>query len=143
MAETSAQQVLAEDKAQAPSVDVLEQLKNPEVQASLAVLIDNLPKLTELAVTLSQTYDLVKTLANDQVFVEDMKGGLTEFIKPIEHKVKECASAAIEANERAEKNTAPIGIMGMMKMLKDPQVQHTLRFAQAFLDITAERKSHR
>lgn len=121
-------------------MDVLEQLLQPEVQQSLTELIEQLPKLTELVGLLTKTYDFAHQVATDRVLIEDFAGGLQEMLKPVEQKVKGVASAAIEANERAEQSNEQIGLFGMLRMLKDPEVQRMLRFAQAYLDIVGERK---
>lgn len=120
--------------------DVLDQLMKPEIQQSLTVLVENLPKLAEMTTVLTKTYDLVQTIANDRVLISDMKGGMEEFVRPIQDKAKGIAQAAIEANDRAHEETTTIGLFGLLKMLKDPQVQKALRFAQAFLEVTAERQ---
>lgn len=120
--------------------DVLDQLLKPEVQESLTVLVDQLPKLTEMMTLLTKTYDLAQKVATDRVLIQDMVGGIQEVVKPLEEKVKGVASAAIEANDRAEQSDATIGLFGMLKLLKDPELQKMLRFAQAYLDIMNERK---
>jgi len=120
--------------------DVLDQLMKPEVQQSLTVLVENLPKLAEMTTVLTKAYDLVQTVANDRVLIDDLKGGMEEFVKPIQEKAKGIAQAAIEANDRSQVETTTVGLFGLLKMLKDPQVQKTLRFAQAFLEVSAERK---
>ncbi|NTX59028.1 DUF1641 domain-containing protein, partial [Myxococcus sp. CA039A] len=120
--------------------DVLDQLLKPEVQESLTVLVDQLPKLTEMMTLLTKTYDLVQKVATDRVLIQDMVGGIQEVVKPLEEKAKAIASAAIEANDRAQQSDATIGLFGMLKLLKDPELQRILRFAQAYLDIMNERK---
>ncbi|USG66637.1 DUF1641 domain-containing protein [Brevibacillus ruminantium] len=139
----SEQAVVTKESVTRESLDVLDQLMKPEVQESLTILVDNLPKLAEMVTMLTKTYDVVNGLANDQVFVEDLKGGVQEFVKPIQEKAMGIASAAMEANERSQEETATIGLFGILKMLKDPQVQKTLRFAQAFLDVLGERQAAR
>ena len=121
-------------------LDVLEQLTKPEIQEALTVLIDQLPKLAEMTKQLTKAYDFVQTAMNDEVLINDMKGGIVEMAKPVVDKAKGLAAAAMEAKERAEVNSGTIGIFGLMNMLKDPQVQYALRFAQAFLDVSAEKK---
>lgn len=121
--------------------DVLDQLMKPEIQQSLTVLVENLPKLAEMTTVLTKTYDLVQTVANDHVLINDLKGGMEEFVKPIQDKAKGIAQAAIEASDRSQAETSTtVGLFGLLKMLKDPQVQKALRFAQAFLEVTAERQ---
>jgi len=120
--------------------DVLEQLLKPEVQEALTTLIDNLPKLAEMTALLTKTYDLAQKVVTDRVLIQDTLGGITEVLKPIEEKAKYFASAAIEANDRAETQEATIGLFGMLKMLKDPELQRMLRFGHAYLEILGERK---
>jgi len=120
--------------------DVLDQLLKPEVQEALTVLVDQLPKLSEMMALLTKTYDLAQKVATDRVLIQDMVGGFQEVVKPLEEKVKGYASAAIEANDRAEHSEATIGLFGMLRLLKDPELQRMLRFGQAYLDILGERK---
>ncbi|MEK3912210.1 DUF1641 domain-containing protein [Paenibacillus sp. FSL H7-0331] len=142
MAQTTAQ-VSEQEVSVAPATvkaDVLDQLLKPEVQEALTVLVDQLPRLTEMMTLLTKTYDLANKVANDRVLIQDMVGGIQEVVKPIEEKVKGYASAAIEANDRADQSEATIGLFGMLKLLKDPELQKMLRFSQAYLDILSERK---
>ncbi|RXZ82654.1 DUF1641 domain-containing protein [Paenibacillaceae bacterium] len=120
--------------------DVLDQLLKPEVQEALTVLVDQLPRLSEMMALLTKTYDLAEKVANDRVLIDDTVGALKEVVKPIEEKVKGYASAAIEANDRADQSESTIGLFGMVKLLKDPELQRMLRFGQAYLDILGERK---
>jgi uncharacterized protein YjgD (DUF1641 family) len=124
-------------------LDVLTPFLKPEVQESLKVLAEHLPKLTEMAILLTKTYDFAQSVATDRVLIEDFKGGIQEFVKPVQEKVKDIASAAIEANDRAQASNETIGLFGLLKMLKDPQIQKVFRFAQAFLDVTSERQKQR
>ncbi|WP_127581306.1 DUF1641 domain-containing protein [Paenibacillus koleovorans] len=122
------------------SIDVLDQLIRPEVQESLTILVENLPKLAEMVTVLTKAYDFAQSVATDRVLIDDFKTGLEEFVKPVADTAKGIASAAMEANDRAQAESATIGLFGILRMLKDPQVQKTLRFAQAFLNVTAERQ---
>lgn len=147
MSQTITQEAAAEVASTATiareQLDVLDQLMKPEIQESLTVLVANLPKLAEMTTILTKTYDLVQTVANDHVLIDDLKGGMEDFVKPIQDKAKGIAQAAIEANDRSHAQASTIGLFGMLKMLKDPQVQKTLRFAQAFLDVLAERQQQK
>ncbi|QJX77246.1 DUF1641 domain-containing protein [Priestia megaterium] len=121
--------------------DVLDQLLKPEVQEALTVLVDNLPKLSEMVTVLTKTYDVAQSLLTDDVLKEDLLGGVKEFIEPVEGTVKGLAATAIEANDRAEANASnSIGLFGLLRILKDPQAQKLFRFAQAYLDITNEKQ---
>ncbi|GAB6928759.1 DUF1641 domain-containing protein [Paenibacillus sp. JCM 10914] len=145
MSETSQDHVAGNQEAAAaasrPDV-LLEQLLKPEVQESLTTLVDNLPKLTEMLAFMTKAYDFGKSVATDPVLAEDTLASLSGFTKPVTETAKGVASAAIEAGDRihAQGEQAQIGVFGLMKMLKDPQVQKGLRFAQAYLDVLNERE---
>jgi len=129
--------------AKSEQPDLLDQLMKPEVQESLNLLVEQLPKLAEMVTVLTRTYDLVQSVVTDRVLIEDFAGGVKEIVKPIQEKAKEYASAAIEANDRAQSDETTIGLFGLLKMLKDPQVQKVFRFAQAFLEVLSERQKSR
>ncbi len=131
--------VAEQKKGEAVSVlspELLEQLTKPEVQESLAVLISNLPKIAEMLSGLANTYDTVQKLSKDPVFLDDVVGGFKDFMEPVQSKVKEVAVNAIEASEQAKSSTNQIGVFGLLRMLKDPQVQSALRFSEAFLALS-------
>ncbi|WP_219835016.1 DUF1641 domain-containing protein [Paenibacillus sp. R14(2021)] len=142
MTETLVTNVDQQEQAAAVAAksDVLDQLLKPEVQEALTALVDQLPKLAEMMNLLTKTYDLAQKVASDRVLIQDTLGAVKEVVKPLEEKVKGYASAAIEANDRAEKSESVIGLFGMLKLMKDPELQKMLRFGQAYLDILGERK---
>jgi uncharacterized protein YjgD (DUF1641 family) len=142
MSETSSlQEVAATLAAEPKSLDVLDQLLKPEVQQSLTVLVENLPKLAEMVTLMTKAYDFAQNIATDKVLINDFAHGIGEFVKPVQEKAKDIAAAAIEAGERSQAQETTIGLFAMLKMLKDPEVQKTLRFAQSFLQVLAERKN--
>lgn len=130
----------AETQVEHAKQDVLDQLLKPEVQESLTMLIDNLPKLTEMVTFLTKAYDFTQAVATDKVLIEDFAGGIREFMHPIQEKAKDVASAAIEAKERAQADNSTIGVFGLLRMMKDPQMQQAFRFMNAFLNVMDERK---
>ncbi|MDQ0061761.1 DUF1641 domain-containing protein [Paenibacillus harenae] len=139
---TAQQEVSANLAEEKKSLDVLDQLMQPEVQNSLTVLVDNLPKLAEMVTAMTAAYDFAKGIATDKVLINDFAQGIGEFVKPVQEKAKGIAQAAIEAGERSQADTSStVGLFAMLKMLKDPEVQKTLRFAQAFLNVLAEKKN--
>lgn len=122
-------------------VDVLDHLMKPEVQESLTVLVENLPKLAEMTTLLTKTYDIAQQVMTDKVLIDDVTSGVKDIVKPVQDKVKVVAAAAMEANERSQSEGTTIGLFGLLKMLKDPQVQNILRFSQAFLTVMAEKNN--
>lgn len=122
-------------------LDVLDQLLKPEVQESLNSLVEQLPKLTEMVNLLTKSYDFASTLATDETLKKDTVSAVTEMASPVVSGAKSIARNALEAKDRAEESNETIGVFGLMKMLKDPQVQGVLRFATAFLEVSAEQKA--
>ncbi|WP_071395672.1 DUF1641 domain-containing protein [Bacillus tuaregi] len=132
-------QVLSAEKGKS---DILDQLLQPEVQESLTVLVEQLPKLTELVNVLTKSYDMAQSLATDEILKNDTVGAIKEITEPVTATVKNVAATAMEAKERADESTEVIGLFGLLKMLKDPQAQKLFRFVHAYLEISAEQKNH-
>ncbi|WP_342479741.1 DUF1641 domain-containing protein [Paenibacillus sp. FSL F4-0097] len=120
-------------------MDVLEQLLKPEVQESLTVLVEQLPKLTELVGVLTKSYDFVQTVAADDVLKSDTVSAIKELAEPVVHSAKNMAATVIEAKDRANESNEVIGLFGLMKLLKDPQAQKLFRFVNAYLQVAGER----
>ena len=74
----------------------------PEVQQSLTVLVDNLPKLAEMVTMMTKAYDFAQGIATDKVLIHEFAHGIGEFVKPVQDKAKGIAQAAIEAGERTQ-----------------------------------------
>ncbi|MGG4042353.1 DUF1641 domain-containing protein [Bacillus smithii] len=121
-------------------LEFLEQLLTPEVQESLIILKEQLPKLVELISVLTEAYSFAKSIATDEVLKKDTIGAIQELAEPVKETVKTIAATAIEANDRAEASNQAIGVFGLLKLLKDPQVQKIFRFIHAYLEISGERK---
>lgn len=119
-------------------LDVLDQLLKPEVQESLTILVEQLPRLTEVVNLLTKSYDFAQKVVTDEVLKNDTIGAITEIVEPIKDSVKNFAATAIEAKDRAEEKNEVIGLFGILKMLKDPQAQKLFRFINAYLEVSAE-----
>ena len=133
MTQTKAEQASPNVFADLEQLDVLDQLLKPEVQQSLTILVEQLPKLTELVGILTKSYEFAQSVATDDVLKSDTVGAIQEIMNPLTHSVKSIAAAAIEAKDRAEESNEVIGVFGILKMLKDPQVQKLFRFVNAYL----------
>jgi uncharacterized protein YjgD (DUF1641 family) len=121
--------------------DLLDQLLKPEVQESLTYLVEQLPKLAELVGLLTKAYDFAQQVATDEVLKSDTVNAIKEVSEPVVGTVKNLAQTAIEAKDRADESSESIGLFGVLKLLKNPEVQKLLRFANAFLEVSAERKN--
>lgn len=133
---TESQQIAVSQK-----LEILDELLKPEVQESLTNLIEQLPKLVEFTTLLTKTYDFVKVLATDEVLKDDTVTAVNEIVSPVISKTKLIAQNIIEAKERAEESEETIGIFGLLKILKDPQVQSLLRFIDSYVQVSAEKNN--
>lgn len=124
-------------------LDVLDQLLVPEVQESLTILVQQLPKLTEIVGVLTKSYDFAQSVATDEVLKNDTVAAITEMVDPVKDTVKGIAATAIEAKDRADESNEVIGLFGLLKMLKDPQAQKLFRFVNAYLQVSAERENQK
>ncbi len=123
--------------------DLLDQLLKPEVQESLTLLVEELPKLTQLVGVLTKSFDFVQAVASDEVLKNDTVGAIKEIAEPVVDSVKNMAATVIEAKDRSNESTETISLFGMMKMVKDPQVQKMLRFLNAYLQVSGERSTQK
>lgn len=123
--------------------NVLDQLLKPEVQESLTVLIEQLPQITQLVSALSKSMDFVQSVATDEVLKNDTVGAIKELSEPVVGSVKNMAATVIEAKDRADASSETISLFGLMKMIKDPQVQKLLRFMNAYLQVSGERSQNK
>lgn len=143
MSETITQSQTEQLNARQKQLDVLDQLLKPEVQESLNTLVEQLPKLTELVNILTKSYDFAQSVATDDVLKNDTVSAISEIAGPVVGSVKGLAANAIEAKDRAEVNNDVIGLFGLLRMMKDPEAQKLFRFAQAFLEVSSERKNQK
>ncbi|OEC01082.1 hypothetical protein GY31_16755 [Lysinibacillus sphaericus] len=141
MSETNNQAQSEQLTVSQEQLDVLDQLLKPEVQESLTTLVEQLPKLTEMMTLLTKSYEFAQAVATDDVLKSDTVGAVTEMAGPVVGSAKQLAATAIEAKDRASESQEVIGLFGLVKMIKDPQVQNVFRFVNAFLQVNAERKS--
>lgn len=139
MSDTMKQQSEAQSSSVASQEELLKQLSKPEVQESLVTLLNQLPQLTEVVTALNKSYEFAQSVATDKVLVNDFANTAKEFAEPVTKTAKHIAVNAMEAKERAEQSKEVISVFGLMKMLKDPQIQKVLRFASAYLQVSNER----
>ena len=76
--------------------DIFDQLLKPEVQDSLNVLVEQLPKLTEMAQVLTKYYDIAQSLSTDEFLKNDTISAVSEMAGPIVGTVKNVAATALK-----------------------------------------------
>ncbi|WP_067922659.1 DUF1641 domain-containing protein [Alicyclobacillus shizuokensis] len=119
--------------------EVFDLLLKPEVQQSLATLVENLPRIAGMVAVLNKVCDLTKEVLTDAEFMGAVDEMIREKTKPIQAKLGDLPSAIREAKQRAEASNAQIGLFGILRLLKEPVVQKNLRFVAALCEVLAER----
>lgn len=107
---------------------------------SLIALLEKLPKLVPMVSALEKAADFINDIAKDKQSQQYLMNGAIELISPVMDRVQNGVSVVQEAKERAAKNNHNVSVLDLLKLLKDPTVQKSLRFIQAILQVVAERK---
>lgn len=89
--------------------------------------MEQLPQITQLVGALTKSLDFVQSVASDEVLKNDTVGAIKELAEPVVDSVKTVAATVIEARDLANESSETISLFGMMRMIKDPQVQKMLR----------------
>ncbi|MCL6631201.1 MAG: DUF1641 domain-containing protein [Alicyclobacillus herbarius] len=119
--------------------EVFELLLKPEVQQSLATLVESLPRIASMVAVLNKVCDLTTGVLTDGEFMGAVDEMIREKTKPLKDKLGGLPSAIQEAKQRAEASNAQIGLFGILRLLKEPVVQKNLRFFVALCEVLAER----
>jgi uncharacterized protein YjgD (DUF1641 family) len=121
--------------------DVFDALLDPEVQQSLQVLVQQLPKLTEITTLLVKAYDVSSEALKDGETLEGVTRLVHDSVQPLQEKFKDGKAAVEEAKLRADKDSTHISVFTLLKLLKDPLIQKNLRFVFALLNVLGEKKA--
>jgi uncharacterized protein YjgD (DUF1641 family) len=121
--------------------DVFDLLLQPEIQQSLATIIEYLPRVAAMLATLNKVCDVAKEVLTDGELMGALDQMIREKTKPMQGKLGDLSSAVQEAKERAAQSNAQIGLFGILRLLKEPVVQKNLRFVQALCEVLSEREA--
>lgn len=121
--------------------DVLDSVLQPEIREFLITAIQMTPKITKMMKITSKMYDFTEELLKDKEMLGRIEGAIREKAEPIQQKVENGISLIQEARERAKLDTSSVGIISLLRLLKnDPTVQENLRVMKALLAILSEHR---
>lgn len=132
----SVQYLLAGLKSDLPDVTI-----NRDTLNATLKLVDKLPKLVEMLDSVEPMIEFAQAVLSDRQSLQHLLAGAEDLVKPAKDKVQEGLSIMEEAKRRAQADRTPVGIFSLLKLLKDPNVQYGIHFAQAALAVLGERKS--
>lgn len=121
--------------------DSLDSVLQPEIREFLITAIQMTPKITKMMKITSKMYDFTEELLKDKEMLGRIEGAIREKAEPIQQKVENGISLIQEARERAKLDTSSVGIISLLRLLKnDPTVQENLRVMKALLAILSEHR---
>ncbi|TXL65034.1 DUF1641 domain-containing protein [Cerasibacillus terrae] len=101
---------------------------------------EHVDAMLELVHTLPSLVPVVKKMENLMLFAEDVWGDEKTFdaiVKGVNDviPIKKGAEIIEETNEhfKANEDMAPVSVFGLLRLLKDPAIQHGLKYLQSFL----------
>lgn len=120
----------------------LEQQFSPyrvEKESIVAVftLLEKMPKLVKYVNALENVADFVESIGKDKQSQQYLLNGVKGYIAST--KVENGIAVLREAKARAEHNHETVSIFSLIRLMKDPTVQKTLRFTQSLLEVLAEK----
>ncbi|OFW75012.1 MAG: hypothetical protein A2201_07150 [Alicyclobacillus sp. RIFOXYA1_FULL_53_8] len=114
---------------------------NRETLAALLALVDKLPKLVELLTMAEPMVEFAQAVLKDRDSMQNLVHGAEELVRPVKDKVQDGLDIVAAAKLRADADHSPVNVFTVLRLLKDPTVQHGVHFAQAFLAVLAERNA--
>lgn len=112
---------------------------NKENVEALASIADKLPRIAQSLELLEKVVPLLDSVAQKENWVA-MADLVEVLAAPVTERVQGGMSIVKEAKERSERNTSTVSIFGALKLLKDPLVQDGLKFIQALLEVSNEKR---
>lgn len=108
---------------------------NLETVEALVGLLEKLPKLLQMINQLEDILDFATAVLADQQTIDYATASIQSYTEPVVEKGKQGLSLVKEIQQQAEATTEPVKLFTIMKWLKDPSVQKSLKYVQATLQV--------
>ncbi len=128
------------DLAFSTAQKLAEPFSEEKLKAALT-LLDKLPMLVKLTNWLEIGVDLVEPMMTDQELLPLFIKTVFDATLPVGQLFNEYYGVFKEAKSKADKDSTNYGVFGLMRFLKDPTVQKSLRIAAAFLSELAAKEA--
>lgn len=130
---------MTKEHAVQTQADAFELLLRPEYQDALRDIVEQLPKLATIASIFGKLYDVSSEALSDGELMGALEQMVVTKTKPVTETYENVTEAVKEAKLRAESDTSTIGVFGVLRLLKDPSVQRSLKMVSAFLQVWGEK----
>ncbi|MFP3845829.1 helical membrane plugin domain-containing protein [Priestia filamentosa] len=108
---------------------------NLETIEALVGLLEKLPRLYKLIEQLESLIDFASAVLVDQQTLDYATVSIKSYTEPLLQKGKQGLSLVEEIQQQVQATTEPVKLFTIIKWLKDPTVQQSLKFAQATLTV--------
>ncbi|MGE7092961.1 hypothetical protein ACQKII_16210 [Lysinibacillus sp. NPDC048646] len=108
---------------------------NLETVEALVGLLEKLPKLLQMINQLEDLLDFATAVLADQQTIDYATASIQSYTEPVVEKGKQGLSLVKEIQQQAEATKEPVKLFTIMKWLKDPSVQKSLKYVQATLQV--------
>lgn len=102
---------------------------------ALVGLLEKLPKLLQMINQLENVLDFATAVLADQQTIDYATASIQSYAEPVVEKGKQGLSLVKEIQQQAEATTEPVKLFTIMKWLKEPSVQQSLKYVQATLQV--------
>ncbi|WZV56978.1 hypothetical protein AAB109_28260 (plasmid) [Priestia megaterium] len=108
---------------------------NLETLEALVGLLEKLPKLLKQVEQLENFIDFTTAILADQQTIDYATSSIKSYTEPFLKKGQQGFSLVKEIQQQVQATTKPLKLFTIMKWLKDPNVQQSLKFVQATLTV--------
>lgn len=108
---------------------------NEEHLNAMIELVHMLPRFVPVIDQLDRLMSFAQDVIEDERTTQSLIDGINDVVP-----IQQGTEIIEKTNEHFQhnKDTAPISIFGLMRMLKDPTVQHSLKYMQSLLHVVGE-----
>ncbi len=107
---------------------------NEETWQALITLLDKLPTLLTMIETLEKVQLFVQSLMQDKSSIEYLGESVKSYLAPVTEKL----DLVKEAQERAKQDQTKVSLFTILRWMKEPAVQDSLKFIHALLQVWTE-----
>lgn len=124
-------------------VDLLLDSSNIQIETLEAALklVEKLPMLLQVTNQLENIFAFGQDVYNDPKTRDLIEQRVDEYVTPIKEKAETTRALVEEVQLRVERDNRHISLFSLMRLMKEPSVQHGLKYMQATIEVLAERSS--
>lgn len=124
-------------------VDLLLDSSNIQIETLEAALklVEKLPMLLQVTNQLENIFAFGQDVYSDPKARDLIGQRVDEYVTPIIEKAETTRTLVKEVQLRVERDNRHISLFSLMRWMKEPSVQHGLKYMQATIEVLAERSS--